>query len=49
MVCVHEVSSSGHVGDLVARSPRKIENFVTTGEIFLRQVENEIFVESVIV
>ncbi|CAJ0586379.1 unnamed protein product, partial [Mesorhabditis spiculigera] len=37
LVCVHEVTPTGHVGELVARSPRKIENFVSTGEVFLRQ------------
>ncbi|WKY09591.1 hypothetical protein Q1695_002168 [Nippostrongylus brasiliensis] len=36
LVCVHMVSASGAVGELVYRSPRKLEAFVSTGDIFLR-------------
>ncbi|KAJ1371003.1 hypothetical protein KIN20_032864 [Parelaphostrongylus tenuis] len=35
-ICVHMISPSGAVGELVHRSPRKIEPFVDTGDMFLR-------------
>ncbi|KHJ87489.1 hypothetical protein OESDEN_12739 [Oesophagostomum dentatum] len=36
LICVHMVSASGTIGELVCRSPRKLEAFVTTGDVFLR-------------
>ncbi|VDK61176.1 unnamed protein product [Cylicostephanus goldi] len=36
MICVHMVSASGTIGELVCRSPRKLEAFVSTGDVFLR-------------
>ncbi|KJH53772.1 calpain family cysteine protease [Dictyocaulus viviparus] len=35
-ICVHMISSSGAVGELIHRSPRKLESFVSTGDVFLK-------------
>ncbi|EYB98912.1 hypothetical protein Y032_0127g1413 [Ancylostoma ceylanicum] len=36
LICVHMVSTSGTIGDLICRSARKLEAFVSTGDVFLR-------------
>uniref|UniRef100_A0A7I4YYB2 Calpain catalytic domain-containing protein n=1 Tax=Haemonchus contortus TaxID=6289 RepID=A0A7I4YYB2_HAECO len=36
LVCLHKVSPASTIGELVYRSPRKLENFVSTGDVFLR-------------
>ncbi|RCN26930.1 calpain family cysteine protease, partial [Ancylostoma caninum] len=36
LICVHMVSASGTIGDLICRSARKLEAFVSTGDVFLR-------------
>ncbi|KAK6028961.1 calpain family cysteine protease, partial [Ostertagia ostertagi] len=36
LLCLHIVSPSGTIGELVHRSHRKLEPFVSTGDVFLR-------------
>ncbi|CAD6196430.1 unnamed protein product [Caenorhabditis auriculariae] len=36
LICVHKVSASHQIGDLVAESPRKIASFVSTADVFLK-------------